>query len=620
MSGIPSLSWPNAHANETYIALGIEMPIAGIVGSDPELIFLGAESYLLFMQDGMTMSAYNHLNISDNLLSSSIDPLVSFNEPSGIFSQSPFSSSSDEADLRLLAVLLYKSNTHSQSAAKQSSSSSEGVLSEIADLLDGDTQETEEFNWNAWAADMNVNPFSRKDFDVSDFTTKAGLGTPVAAEVLIIKDEAELTDSVNVAGSWDIVSTLYQTDTGGNAAGTATAIGAAASGMGAAAVSGTDATATGVRAGPAGLGLMPSSGAGAAGMGSAVNPSGPGSSLGAAAAGATGSPLTSTGPDSESDDTSAGEAGASDTTPGSSAGESQPMNASPSGSGTTLGGSNGSSSGLVVVPVASNSTLGASASAGRPLNPTGPAGTSDGGSDDTCEDDDEDDNDGSASLGSGTSGSGGLASVTARPTGAGLLRPSGVPKQPKYPFPQYSGASDGGRPLINATALIGQANATVATPTKSAVEAGITGGGKAAPTHGEQVTIDIDIGSEFETKITANLKYRNARRTVDAKPGWTLTLKTDLVAPTPSFVKRAEATSSTVVPTSTPKSVPRYAYRHESSTLHTTASATGSPSASGSVAPSSFVTTSSAGSGVIPTQVLSILGFVCISLLFVPLF
>ena len=77
--------------------------IVGIVGSDPELIFLGAESYLLFMQEGMTMSAYNHLNMSENLLTSSIDPLVSFSEPSGLFSDSPFSLSSDSADVRLLA-------------------------------------------------------------------------------------------------------------------------------------------------------------------------------------------------------------------------------------------------------------------------------------------------------------------------------------------------------------------------------------------------------------------------------------------------------------------------------------------------------------------------------------
>ncbi|KAJ4393363.1 hypothetical protein N0V93_002571 [Gnomoniopsis smithogilvyi] len=612
MSGIPSLSWPSAHANETYIALGLEMPIVGIMGSDPELIFLGAESYLLFMQDGMTMSAYNHLNISDNLLSSSADPLVTFNESSSIFSDSPFSSSSDSADLRLLAVLLYKSDTQSQSAVKQSSSSSssKGVLSEIADLLDGDTQRTGEFDWNAWAADMNANPVLRMDFDISDFANKAGLGTPVAAEVLIIKDEAELTDSLDTAESWDIVSTLYKTGAAGNAVGTATAIGAAASSMGAAAngmgaaISRTGAAATGARAGPAGLGIMPSG----ADQGIAMSPSGAGAGSGLGAA-ATGSPVISTGPDSESDDTGAEPAMASDTT-GSSAGGPQYMSASPNSSSVSSGASGSSSSNLAVIPLASDSTLGAAASTGRPVGSTGPPGASNSSSDNNCGDG------GNASMGAAVvSGSGGLPLTAARPTGAGFLGPSGMPSQPKYPFPQYSGASDGVRPLLNATAAVGQGNATRTTPTRSAAGAGITGGGKAAPAHGEQVTIDIDIGSEFETTITANLKYRNARRTVDAKPGWTLTLKTDLIAPTSSYVKMAEATSSTAVPTS----MPRYVYRQESSTLRTTALATGPPVPSSIVAPSSFVTTSSAFVSTIPTQTLSFLGLVCISLLVVSL-
>lgn len=435
------------------------------------------------------MSAYNHLNISDNLLSSSTDPLVSFNEPASIFSESPFSSSSDSSDLRLLAVLLYKSDTQSQSAAKESSSSSsssssKGVLSEIANLLDGETQEThDEFDWNAWAADMNANPLSRTDFDISDFATKAGLGTPVAAEVLIIKDEDVLTDSLDAAGSWDIVSTLYQTGASGNAAGTATAMGPIASGIGAG-LPGTGAPATGARAGPAGLGLMPSGGAAA-------------SDLGAAVAAATGIPLTSTDPDSESDKgTGAGPVAASDS-PGSNAGDSQSTNASPSGS-SSSGNGGSSSGGLAVIPVASNSTLGSSASTGSPLNATGPISTSDSGSDDSCDDDD----DGNDSAGAGVASGGSSLPLTAatQPTGAALLTPSGRPKQPQYPgFPQYSGAASGVRPLINATAVGDQGNAAGTTPTRSAAGAGITGGGKAAAAHGEQVTIDIDIGGDFET-------------------------------------------------------------------------------------------------------------------------
>lgn len=465
------------------------MPIVGIVGSDPELIFLGAESYLLFMQEGMSMNAYKHLNISDNLLSSSIDPLVSFDEPSGIFSESPFSSSAVSDDLRLLAVLLYQSDNTQQgqsssasmaSSSSSSSSSTVNLLSEIDDFLSGETMETRgEFNWNAWANDMNANPLLRMNFDISDFAAKAGLGTPVAAEVLIVKDDVELTDSLDVEGGWDVVSTLYQTGAGKNAAGTATALqGPAASGMGAAA--------TGARGGSSpGLGLMPSgAGTGAgAGAGSAVNPSNGAGSAGSGAV-ATGSPLTSTGPDESGSnaggDTSGAEPASDSGSSGSSsaAGGSQNMNPSPSG--------NSSSGGLSVVPVASSDTALGAASTGRPLPSTGePDGSSSssgagGSDDDTCDDD----------------GSG--------PTGAGSAPgASGVPQKPGYSVPQYSGAAGGIPSLLNATAAGGQANPAAAasmTPTGSAARAGITGSGSGSGNAAaEQVTIDIDIGDEFAT-------------------------------------------------------------------------------------------------------------------------
>lgn len=475
------------------------MPIVGIVGSDPELIFLGAESYLLFMQEGMSMSAYKHLNISDNLLSSSIDPLVSFDEPSGIFSESPFSSSAVSDDLRLLAVLLYQSDNTQQdqsssaSMASSSSSSSSTVdlLSEIDDFLSGETMETRgEFNWNAWANDMNANPLLRMNFDISDFAAKAGLGTPVAAEVLIVKDDVELTDSLDVEGGWDVVSTLYQTGAGNNAAGTATALqGPAATGMGAAA--------TGVRGGSSpGLGLMPSGAVAGAGAGIAMNPSDAGSSSGPGAV-ATGSPLTSTGPDESDsdsgDDTSGAEPSGASGSSGSSsaAGGSQDMNPNPSGSSSSSGG-------LAVVPVVSSDTALGAASTGRPLTSTGgPSGASSSdvdGSDDTCDDDNDDD--GSDGSGAGVGGSG--------PTGAGsVVGASGVPQQPGYSFPQYSGAAGGIPSILNATAVGSQANAAAAagtTPTESAARAGITdsgsGSGKA---DSGQVTIDIDIGDEFAT-------------------------------------------------------------------------------------------------------------------------
>lgn len=505
MSGIPSISWPDAHANQTYIALGIEMPIVGIVGSDPELIFLGAESYLLFMQEGMSMNAYKHLNISDNLLSSTIDPLVSFDEPSGIFSESPFSSSAVSDDLRLLAVLLYQSDNTQQgqsssaSMASSSSSSSSTVdlLSEIDDFLSGETMETRgEFNWNAWANDMNANPLLRMNFDISDFAAKAGLGTPVAAEVLTVKDDVELTDSLDVEGGWDVVSTLYQTraGSGNNAAGTATtALGpAAASGMGAAA--------TGARGGSSpGLGLMPSG----AGAGSAMNPSSGAGSAGSGAV-ATGSPLTSTGPDesgSDSDDGTSGAepAGAPGSSGSSSAAGGSPNNMNPNPSGSSEPG------GIVVVPVASSDTALGAASTGRPLTSTGePDGSSsssgaDGSDDDdSCGDDDDDDDDGSDGSGAGVGGSG--------PTGAGsVVGASGVPQKPGYSVPQYSGAAGGIPSLLNATAAGSQANSGAAaaatgttTPTESAARAGITGSSNGKADSG-QVTIDIDIGDEFAT-------------------------------------------------------------------------------------------------------------------------
>lgn len=528
MSGLPSLSWPNAHANETYIALGLEMPIVGIVGSNPELIFLGAESYLLFMQEGMTMSAYNHLNISDNLLSSNTDPLVAFDEPSGIFSESPFSSSSESADLRLLAVLLYKSDTQTKSAAPQSlSSSSKGASSE-----------TEGFDWNTWAADMNANPLQRRDFDIGDFADKAGLGTPVAAEVLIVKDDAELADSLDTSESWDIVSTLYRTGAaGGNAAVTATGMGAvtsglgvagsgmgaaasglgaaasgmgaaavsgmgeaavsavgaavsginaAASGIGAAAVSGLSPAVTGARAGASGLGIMPSG----TGAGLAMNPSGTGSGGGATA---TSSPMTSTGPEEsseDSEDVGTGPAMVSGS-PGPSAGGSQYMNASLSGLNSSAAG-NSSSGGLAVIPVASNSAVGAMTT-GSPLTSTGPGNASNDGSEQTHDDE-------SDSLGPGVSASGGSPLATGA-VKSGSFSPSGMPRLPKYSFPQFSAAVGGVPSLVNATAAVGQANAAGTTPTGSAAGAGITGdgGGEAATAPKKQVTVDINIDGEFET-------------------------------------------------------------------------------------------------------------------------
>lgn len=176
MSSPPALSYPGATGNQSYLALGMEMPILATAGAgsgssdSAELIFVSPESYLLFVQQGMMLDGSTQLNMSGGLLSSSADPFVSFEEPTGLFSSLSAANSdsstltgSSSSDMRLLAVLLYSPPTPQPGAAA--------------------------LNWTTWAADMSANPSLRINFDVQDFASRSGLGEPVAAEVLVVEDQ-----------------------------------------------------------------------------------------------------------------------------------------------------------------------------------------------------------------------------------------------------------------------------------------------------------------------------------------------------------------------------------------------------------------------------------------------
>ncbi|CAN8098113.1 unnamed protein product [Discula destructiva] len=593
MSGQPTLNWPNASANETYIALGLEMPIVGIAGSGPELVFLGAESYLLFMQQGMTASVYDNLNVSDSLLSSSVDPLVSFTAPSGLFADS--SSLSSSSDPRLLAVLLYKSNMAASSASQTSQiverdepiSDQSGIFDDGGESSNANTESTASvfatsssssvgggggggdkdssaitdtaFNWTAWAADMNANPSLRMDFDISDFADTAGLGTPVAAEVLAIKneDEDDREQAQNdTSGSWDVLSTLWQTPTP-----TGASVGAA-SGVGA----------------PV-MGLMPSGGGGGGGGGAAgglATPSGLGSGVGVSA---TDSPLVSSGPGEGSNGESDGADGAGSGSPGSSTDSISPYGASPSSPYTGASGDSGSDPGAAG-PLALTSTAGAAESTDTPSASSESGGTPGDGSDDDATD------------------------VTSAP-GAGMAGS----------FPTASGQSS----VLNYTASSPNIdnNGGGSPPTDSAAAAGITGGGSIASMLADGATEDLTIGlnlnGEFTTTLTANLleQRQRARRTMDAKSGLTLTLKTDLVAPTPSTMLQ-----DTILPSSTAHASTRYALPN--STLHTKAASTGSSATSSGVSSSAgLVTSASAAGGEVSLPVISLLGLICVSVSFI---
>lgn len=385
MSSQPSLSWPQGNANETYLALGLEMPIMAIAGSDPELIFLGSSNYLLFMQQNMTTSGNGQLNMSDNLLASSIDPFVGFSEPSGLFS----SSKSKPNNMRLLAVLLYADTNGSSSSSSSSSASDSGSslgLLGLGNSVEEEDDTSSPFNWTTWAADMNTNPGLRMDFDINDFASRAGLGSPIAAEVLIVKSDEEIVDGgSSTSASWTAVSTLFGPKTTADPAGAGTsssqAVTATANGLSALNAAAA-AQATGAAgSGPSGSSASGTSRAGASGAGaSGIGASG---AAGSSGAGATVSPvLTSASGLGGDDDNACDDDGTGDgTSSDGPSGAGSSSTGSPSaGTGSKSGGSGNSGTGGPGSP--NNEAAAASASrrpSGSGASPSGGSATRTGG-------------------------------------------------------------------------------------------------------------------------------------------------------------------------------------------------------------------------------------------------
>lgn len=206
MASQPVLTWPGGQPGDHYLALGLE---GSLEGTGPAL-----DNYLLFVQQDLTLSPPHQLNISENLLSSSAAPCISFSQPprqAQSLTSSPTNSSilanssSTSSDLRVLTVLLYKSESednHTSSGTAAASSRPQDVaLEECASCV--------RFNWTAWIASMNANPTLRMNFDVEDFALRAGLGEPVASEVLLVKDESFAVGQGTAAGDGlSVVSTL----------------------------------------------------------------------------------------------------------------------------------------------------------------------------------------------------------------------------------------------------------------------------------------------------------------------------------------------------------------------------------------------------------------------------